>query len=77
MGETSAASLADQFSQLDALAVATAEELEAINDIGPVVTKSVIDFFADERNRQTLDALVAAGINWPTVAQDANTQPRH
>lgn len=74
VGETSAASLADQFSQLDALAVATAEELEAINDIGPVVTKSVIDFFADERNRQTLDALVAAGINWPTVAQDANTQ---
>ena len=76
VGETGAAHLADNFIHLDALAVATAEELEAVDDIGPVVSNSVLEFFADERNQQTLDALVAAGIQWPTVSTDVDAHPQ-
>jgi len=76
VGETGAAHLADNFIHLDALAVATAEELEAVDDIGPVVSNSVLEFFSDERNQQTLDALVAAGIQWPTVSTDVDAHPQ-
>jgi len=76
VGETGAAHLAENFIHLDALAGATAEELEAIDDIGPVVTNRVLEFFADERNRQTLKALVAAGIQWPTVTPDVDAHPQ-
>jgi len=38
-----------------------------------VVAKSVISFFADQSNRDVVNALIKAGVNWPTTA-DASHQ---
>lgn len=60
--------LADHFGDLDALAAAAPEELEAVPEIGPKVAQSIRRFFADRKNRQRLEALRTAGVNL--------TQPR-
>ena len=54
--------LAERFATLDALRSATLEELEAIPEIGPVVARSVHEFFRDEDNNRAVDDLLAAGV---------------
>ena len=66
VGETSAANLADHFGDLDVLGKASIEDLEAVDDVGPVVAQSLVEYFANARDRQTVDSLVAAGVNWPS-----------
>ena len=65
VGETTARSLAAHFGNLDDLMHAHAEQLLAIDDIGPVVADSLIRFFADERNRALIEKLKACGVRWP------------
>ncbi len=60
--------LAEHFGDLDTLMAARGEELEAVPEIGPKVAASVRRFFADDHNRERLEALRRAGVNL--------TQPR-
>ena len=71
VGEATAESLAGHFGDLDAIAAADQEALEAVPDVGPVVASHVQQFFASPRNRAVVDALVAAGARWPRVAPAA------
>ena len=64
VGEVSAADLARNFTDLDALAKAGAEELQQIAGIGPSVAESVEDWFSRPVNRNVLKKLKAAGV-WP------------
>ena len=73
VGETSAANLAEHFCDLDALSEASIEDLEAVDDVGPVVAQSLLEYFANARNRQTVNALVGAGIKWPAAAAKSET----
>ena len=54
VGESTAALLARRFRSMDGLAAATAEELEAIDEIGVSIAESVRAFFASARNRDLL-----------------------
>jgi DNA ligase (NAD+) len=63
IGVNAARALAAQFESLDALASADAEELASVEGIGSVVAQSVIDFFADRRNRGTIERLRDSGVN--------------
>ncbi len=47
------------------LMAASAEELEAIEDIGPVVARAIVGFFAEPHNRRVIERLRAAGVHWP------------
>lgn len=67
VGETTAALLAAQSGSLDALKAMPSDQLESIPEIGPVVAKSIRDFFTEPRNQQVVDALVEAGIAWNDV----------
>jgi len=40
-------------------------QLRKVPDIGPVVAAHIGNFFAEPRNREAIDALLAAGIHWP------------
>ncbi|MGC6488365.1 MAG: NAD-dependent DNA ligase LigA, partial [Planctomycetota bacterium] len=67
VGETTAKDLAGHFGSLDRLRAATNAELLAVDGVGDEVAKAVLEFFALEKNQQTLAALHAAGVK-PTDA---------
>ena len=61
-GET-ADLLAQRYPDIDALAKATEEDLVGINAIGPIIAKSVSEFFQDEANLAIIAKLREAGVN--------------
>lgn len=69
VGEVMAADLARYFPDLDALARASREDLEAIEGIGPNIAQAIVDWFARPANRQVLGKLRAAGV-WPRAASE-------
>lgn len=76
VGEATAANLAAHFGSLDALRIATIEQLIEVEDIGEVVAQHVAHFFAQPHNLEVIDALIAAGVNWPAIeAPSADKQP--
>lgn len=65
VGEATARSLASHFLTLDALKTTDEQTLLEIEDVGPIVAHHVVTFFAQPHNREVLDRLLAAGIDWP------------
>ncbi|MEP7359453.1 MAG: NAD-dependent DNA ligase LigA, partial [Anaerolineales bacterium] len=65
VGEVMAADLAAAFGSMDALAAATADDLQAIDGVGPNVAQAVVDWFARPGNQAVLSKLRARGV-WPT-----------
>ena len=64
VGETTAKTLAVHFRSIDNLAKASREELLQADDIGEVIADSILSYFADETNRDTIDRLKAAGLKF-------------
>jgi DNA ligase (NAD+) len=56
--------LASAFGSLDRILSATEEELAAAEGVGPVIARSVCEFFAVDRNRVIVEKLRAAGVNF-------------
>lgn len=63
VGPTIARNLARAFSSLDALAGATRDELEAVDDVGPAVATAIETWFDDEHNRTLLERLASVGFD--------------
>ena len=68
VGEATAKDLAAHFGYLQALVDAQTEQFLAVRDVGPVVAKSVHDFFAHPRHREVLARLRERGVSWPESA---------
>lgn len=64
VGERTGQLLAEAFGSMDALIAASAEELEAVNEVGPKVAEAVREYFAEPRNRQLVEHLRAAGLTF-------------
>ncbi len=71
VGESTAKALCDHFGALDALRAATLEQIMEVPDVGPTIAASVHEFFADERHREQLERLRAAGLTFPETAPAA------
>jgi len=67
VGEGGAAALADHFGSLDAIIAADEETLTSVEDIGPVVSSSLLAFFANSENKAMVDALIEQGVQFPVV----------
>jgi DNA ligase (NAD+) len=67
VGEATAQTLASHFGSLEAIMQAGEEELMAVPDIGPVVARSIHEFFKRPHNRKVIDKLLKAGIRWPAI----------
>ncbi|MCM1292935.1 MAG: NAD-dependent DNA ligase LigA [Bacteroides sp.] len=62
VGETVAKKLARSVKDIDRLMAMTAEELTAIDDIGPAIAESIVDFFDHESNRTLVERLRLVGV---------------
>ena len=66
VGERTAQVLMDAFGSLDAIQKAPIEQLQAIDEVGPVVAAAVREYFDDSRNLAVVDRLRESGVR--TVA---------
>ena len=62
VGETVAKKLARALGDIDTIMSADIERLTSIDDIGPRIAESIIEFFSADVNRQTVERLRAAGV---------------
>lgn len=62
VGETTGKVLARHTRDIDTLMTMPAEELASIPEIGPKIAQSIVDFFAEERNRNIVERLRMAGL---------------
>ncbi len=64
VGEVAANDLASHFGSLDDLRLATAENLQEVDGIGPSVSQAVVDWCQSPRNQALLEKLKRLGV-WP------------
>ncbi|MDF7807827.1 NAD-dependent DNA ligase LigA [Pontiellaceae bacterium B12219] len=64
VGKGAASILASEFKNIDALMAADIQTLEEIHDIGPIVGKSVVEYFQAPETREIIRQLRAAGVNF-------------
>lgn len=63
IGKGAAIILAKEFRNIDALMAADTAQLESIRDIGPIVAKSVVEYFRSPDTRAIIGQLREAGVN--------------
>ena len=69
VGEATAKDLARYFGSLDALIAANESTLLQVQDVGPVVAQSIMQFFTEPHNLDVIKSLREAGVYWPEVIQ--------
>ncbi|MDO4461693.1 MAG: NAD-dependent DNA ligase LigA [Bacteroidia bacterium] len=62
VGETTAKKLAEAFPNIDALKNATYEQLMTAEEVGEKIAKSILDFFANEKNIEYIERLRSYGL---------------
>ncbi|GGK28807.1 DNA ligase [Caldalkalibacillus thermarum] len=63
VGAKAAKLLAQHFETMDRLMQATQDELEAIDEIGPKMAQSIVEYFAKPEVHETINRLKQAGVN--------------
>ncbi len=74
VGETVGKKLAAHFKNIDALMKASKTELENIDEIGERIAESVVEFFASEENKQTVERLKGYGVQLAISAEKLANQ---
>ena len=64
VGERTAVFLAEAFGSLDAIAAAGVDDLQLAEEVGPKVAESIFQFFREPRNRQLVERLRMAGLQF-------------
>ena len=62
VGETTAKKIASAVGSIDELMSWSAERLESIEDVGPRIARSIIEYFEAPVNRENIERLRAAGV---------------
>jgi DNA ligase (NAD+) len=68
VGESTARDLARHFGDVEPLERAAEDELAQVPDVGPIVARSIRQFFNEPHNRQVIRELVRRGVHWQKVA---------
>jgi DNA ligase (NAD+) len=63
VGAKAAKTLSQQFETMDRLAMATQEDLTAVNEIGEKMADSIVTYFANEEVHELMAELKTAGVN--------------
>jgi DNA ligase (NAD+) len=68
VGEATALALAQRFGDIAPLRRAGEDEIQRVEDVGPVVARNVAAYFRDAENSSIVDRLLSAGFTWPAPA---------
>ncbi|HKW18212.1 MAG TPA: NAD-dependent DNA ligase LigA [Terriglobales bacterium] len=74
VGERTAQFLAECFGDMTALEKASEEELQQVEEVGPRIAKSIVEFFAEPKNRELVDELRAAGLQLKGKKKERGTK---
>ena len=74
VGERTAELLAQEFGTIDALTSATSEELERVEEVGPRISESILEFFSRPANHSLIESLKAAGLDMTAEKKQRSTQ---
>jgi DNA ligase (NAD+) len=76
VGETVAKRLAASFRSMDQMMNATVDDLLQVGEIGDVIARSIVDFFAVPRNREIIEKLRASGVQLSSSGTDKKVSGR-
>ncbi|AIZ43232.1 NAD-dependent DNA ligase LigA [Cellulophaga baltica] len=74
VGETVAKKLAKAYKNMDALKIASVEELVKVDEIGERIATSVVEFFQNETNQETIERLKSYGVQFELSAEKLENQ---
>jgi DNA ligase (NAD+) len=77
VGERTAVFLAEAFGSMDAIAAASVDELQRAEEVGPKVAESVFRFFHEPHNRELVDRLRDAGLQFTYTSSRPKGGPLH
>ena len=69
VGETTARKIARTVGSIDRLAEMSLLELTGLEDVGPRIAESIIEYFANEENRRNIERLRMAGVQFEMAAE--------
>ncbi len=75
VGETTARALCRRFRSIDTMMSASVESFMEVEDVGPVVAESIVDFFRVEENRRLVERLKAHGLQTESKENQASEAP--
>jgi DNA ligase (NAD+) len=67
VGETGAKKLAKHYKNIEALSVATLEELTLVEDIGGKTAQSIVEFFQNQDNIASIERLKTVGVQFEMI----------
>ncbi len=74
LGPTGAELLSSSFGHIDSIMAATAEEMAAVDGVGPTIANSVATYFATDEARELVEKFRAAGVN--LTGPEASSEPQ-
>ncbi|MGH9502066.1 MAG: NAD-dependent DNA ligase LigA [Terriglobales bacterium] len=73
VGERTAQFLAEHFGSMDALMKASDEELQEVNEVGPRIAQSIVEFFREPKNRDLIEQLRKSGVAFTGKKKERGT----
>jgi DNA ligase (NAD+) len=74
VGERTAQFLAEHFGSMEALTTASVEELQDVNEVGPRIAESIVEFFSNPSNRKLVERLGKAGLAFKGKKKERGTK---
>jgi len=69
VGQKAAKVLAARFGTLDALCAATLEELTAVDDVGEITARNIVEWLSNDQSKHLIATLRDAGVNMASLAE--------
>ena len=74
VGERTAQFLAEHFGSMDALMKSSEEELLEVEEVGPRIAASILEFFREPKNRELIEQLRRAGLSFTGKKKERGTR---
>jgi len=74
VGERTAQFLAEHFGSMEALEQAGVEELQSVDEVGPRIAESIVEFFSVAANRKLVERLRESGLTLRGIKKERGTK---